>query len=74
MESIAIKIEEDNLTSCSVAFNLGNRKIPFKTKESSNSENLIEVIDQTGTTPLLWQANVLQYTEEETSLINRHEQ
>ena len=74
MESIAIKIEEDNLTSRSVAFNLGNRKIPFKTKESSNSENLIEVIDQTGTTPLLWQANFLQYTEEETSLINRHEQ
>ena len=74
MESIAIKIEEDNLTSRSVAFNLGNRKIPFKTEESSNSENLIEVIDQTGTTPLLWQANFLQYTKEETSLINRHEQ
>ena len=74
MESIAIKIEEDNLISRSVAFNLGNRKIPFKTEESSNSENLIEVIDQTGTTPLLWQANVLQYTAEETSLINRHEQ
>ena len=72
MESIVIKIEDDNLTSRAVAFNLGSRKIPFNTKEYTNSENLIEVIDQAGTTPLMWQANVLQHTDEEASLINRH--
>ena len=74
MESIVIKIEDDNLTSRAVAFNLGSRKIPFNTKEDPNSENIMEVIDQMETDPLLWQANILQYTHEETSLINRHEQ
>ncbi len=71
VESIVVKFEAGDLTSQSVVFNLGERKLPFKTSKLKTSENLMEAIDQTKTDSSLWNATIIQRTETEERLIRQ---